>query len=38
VSELVDPDSERITLVDVTPVDRTRNFLNRTSNSPRSVT
>ena len=26
VSELIDPDSELITLVDVTPVNRTRNF------------
>ncbi|MBW1844211.1 MAG: alpha/beta fold hydrolase [Deltaproteobacteria bacterium] len=26
VAELIDPDSERVTLVDVTPVNRTRNF------------
>jgi len=34
VSELIDPDSERITLVDVTPVNRTRNFHNFSLETP----
>jgi esterase/lipase superfamily enzyme len=34
VSELVDPNSERITLVDVTPVNRTRNFHNFSLETP----
>jgi len=34
VSELVDPDSELITLVDVTPVNRTRNFHNFSLETP----
>jgi len=34
VSELVDADSERITLVDVTPVNRTRNFHNFSLETP----
>ena len=34
VSELMDPDSERIALVDVTPVNRTRNFHNFSLETP----
>jgi len=34
VAELVDPDSELITLVDVTPVNRTRNFHNFSLETP----
>ena len=34
VSELVEPDSELITLVDVTPVNRTRNFHNFSLETP----
>ncbi len=34
VSELIDPDSELITLVDVTPVNRTRNFHNFSLETP----
>jgi esterase/lipase superfamily enzyme len=34
VSELIDPDSERIALVDVTPVNRTRNFHNFSLETP----
>ena len=34
VAELVDPDSELVTLVDVTPVNRTRNFHNFSLETP----
>lgn len=34
VSELVDPNSDRVTLVDVTPVNRTRNFHNFSLETP----
>ena len=34
VAELIDPDSELITLVDVTPVNRTRNFHNFSLETP----
>ena len=34
VAELMDPDSERVTLVDVTPVNRTRNFHNFSLETP----
>ncbi|MFQ5993451.1 MAG: alpha/beta hydrolase [Acidiferrobacterales bacterium] len=34
LAKLVDPDSERITLVDVTPVNRTRNFHNFSLETP----
>ena len=34
VSELVDPDSKLVTLVDVTPVNRTRNFHNFSLETP----
>lgn len=34
VSDLIDPDSELITLVDVTPVNRTRNFHNFSLEAP----
>ena len=34
VAELIDPDSERVTLVDVTPVNRTRNFHNFSLETP----
>lgn len=34
VSELIDPDSQRVTLVDVTPVNRTRNFHNFSLETP----
>ncbi len=34
LAELVDPDSDRITLVDVTPVNRTRNFHNFSLETP----
>lgn len=34
ISELVDPDSDLITLVDVTPVNRTRNFHNFSLETP----
>jgi esterase/lipase superfamily enzyme len=34
VADLIDPDSELITLVDVTPVNRTRNFHNFSLESP----
>ena len=34
MAELVDPDSELITLVDVTPVNRTRNFHNFSLETP----
>ncbi len=34
VSELIDPDSDRIALVDVTPVNRTRNFHNFNLETP----
>ncbi|MEE8147550.1 MAG: hypothetical protein V3T24_08105 [Longimicrobiales bacterium] len=32
--ELVEPDSDRVTLVDVTPVNRTRNFHNFSLETP----
>ena len=34
IAELVDPDSELVTLVDVTPVNRTRNFHNFSLETP----
>ena len=34
VSELIDPDSQLVTLVDVTPVNRTRNFHNFSLETP----
>ena len=34
VMDLIDPDSQRITLVDVTPVNRTRNFHNFSLETP----
>ena len=34
VSELIEPDSELVTLVDVTPVNRTRNFHNFSLETP----
>lgn len=34
VSDLLEPDSERVTLVDVTPVNRTRNFHNFSLETP----
>jgi hypothetical protein len=34
IAELIDPDSELITLVDVTPVNRTRNFHNFSLETP----
>ena len=34
IAELVDPDSEQVTLVDVTPVNRTRNFHNFSLETP----
>ncbi len=34
ISELIDPDSELVTLVDVTPVNRTRNFHNFSLETP----
>ncbi len=34
VSELIDPDSELVTLVDVTPINRTRNFHNFSLETP----
>jgi hypothetical protein len=34
VMDLIDPDSELITLVDVTPVNRTRNFHNFSLETP----
>jgi len=34
IAELIDPDSELITLVDVTPVNRTRNFHNFSMETP----
>ena len=34
VAELIDPDDERLTLVDVTPVNRTRNFHNFSLETP----
>jgi esterase/lipase superfamily enzyme len=34
VAELIDPESDRITLVDVTPVNRTRNFHNFSLETP----
>jgi len=34
VAELIEPDSELITLVDVTPVNRTRNFHNFSLETP----
>ena len=34
VAQLVDPDSELVTLVDVTPVNRTRNFHNFSLETP----
>ena len=34
VADLIDPDSELVTLVDVTPVNRTRNFHNFSLETP----
>ena len=34
LSKLVDPDSDLVTLVDVTPVNRTRNFHNYSLETP----
>ena len=34
VAELIDPDSDSITLVDVTPINRTRNFHNFSMETP----
>ena len=34
IVELIDPDSELVTLVDVTPVNRTRNFHNFSLETP----
>jgi hypothetical protein len=34
IAELIDPDSELVTLVDVTPVNRTRNFHNFSLETP----